>query len=809
VSRNLPARRGDSDAPAVWHPPAGGGSGVPGDGGGGDVDVRRLWAGLRRRRVIILFTTAFALAAAAALTFLSAPVWYASTLIRVDEKEGGLIAPSGLDALTDLAGGGEIETEMRMLRTRPTAELVVDELDLHVRLAEPRHLPRELFFASIDVGRETIEAAYRIRPAGHGRYRIVSADGETPPLDRTFSPGEAVEIPGGSFVMADLARRTDRDGRPVPTSIALETVLFQEAVEDLFEDMAVTRPDREANVIRVGYRTTDLALAPEVPNAMAETFIARRIESKKADARSTVAFLEDQVDDTRARLEAVEAQMQGFREGEQIVALAAEAEAQVQRLAVLQTQRTGLDTERAALAELLADIDGGADPDYRRLASFPTFFGNDAIAGILQELIEADRARTEALVRLRPRHPDVAAIDDRIAQLESQLASIGRNYLASLERQIGALDVVLDSFGDELERIPAREIRFARLTRQAEMLADLYTLLSTRLKEAEVAEAIDDSSVRVVEYAIEPLEPESPDPIRNLALAAVLGLLLGVLFAVGREVLDRRLQPADRIEELYGLPTMARIPILPVRNGRSERAAPLVTVDDAQSAAAESFRNLRTNVGFVRGGRGADRVVITSPGPDDGKSATAANLAAAMAQRGRLTVLVDADIRRPVQHIQFDLPRAPGLSECLAAGVLLEGAVRPTGVEGLHLLASGALPPNPAELLDSPRLDHLLDALRDRYDAIVVEAPPVLAVADTAVLAPRSDGVILVVRAGVTDKEAIALALEQLRMATASVFGVVVGDVQSDGSYREYLGEAGKTPPGGLKRLLRRVQGSA
>jgi hypothetical protein len=231
--------------------------------------------------------------------------------------------------------------------------------------------------------------------------------------------------------------------------------------------------------------------------------------------------------------------------------------------------------------------------------------------------------------------------------------------------------VVLDGFGDELERIPAREIRFARLMRQATMLADLYTLLSTRLKEAEVAEAIDDSSVRVVEYAIEPLEPESPDPIRNLALAAVLGLLLGVLFAVGREVLDRRLQPSDRIEDLYGLPTMARIPDLSVRNGRSERGATLVTIDDAQSAAAESFRNLRTNVGFARSGRGADRILITSPGPDDGKSATAANLAAAMAQRGRPTVLVDADMRRPVQHTQFNVVRAPGLSECLAADALL------------------------------------------------------------------------------------------------------------------------------------------
>ncbi|HSM34910.1 MAG TPA: polysaccharide biosynthesis tyrosine autokinase [Longimicrobiales bacterium] len=799
MNRRLPTPIGPERFPAVGH-----GTPPRPDAEAGELDLPRFRSLIARRWRSIVGVTVVAVLAASVYTLLVAPVWDASALIRVDEKEGGLIAPSGLEALTNLAGGGEIETEMRMLRTRPTAEDVVDELDLHVRVEDPKEIPRELLFASLEFGRNTIEAEYSIRPAVGGRYRIRAAGGDTPPLDREFAPGEPIEIPGGTLVLADLARGRDREGDPLPTSVDLETVLFQEAVEDLFEDMSVTRPDRDADVIRVGYRSTDIVLAAEVPNAMAQAFIRRRDETNRADARSTVGFLSEQVEDTRVRLEAVEEEMRGFREGEQIVALDAEAEAQVERLARLETERTGLDTERAALSELISDIEqGSGPPDYRRLASFPTFFRNDAVAGILEELIQADRARNEFLVRFTPNHPDVIALDERIDQLEGQLASIGRNYLGSIERQIAALDDALGRFGSELERVPARQIRFARLLRQADLLSELYKLLSTRLKEAEVAAAIDDSSVRIVEYAIQALEPDSPRPVRNLALAAVLGLMLGLALAYLRDAADPRLQPTDRIEDLYGVPTMARIPSLAVRNGLSGRDG-LVVAEASGSVAAESYRSLRTNVGFVRGGEGASEIVVASPSPDGGSSVAAANLAVALAQRGRSTLLIDADMHQPSQHRLFRLPAGPGWRECLEAGEVVDGAVRPTHVPGLSLLAAGERPAHPAELLDNPGADGVLDALRARFDALILVAPPVLPVADATILAPRTHGVILVVRAGVTDKGEIARAIEQLRRGDAVVLGVVVGDAEPEGSYPGYLTTAGDRPRGGLRALIRR-----
>jgi tyrosine-protein kinase Etk/Wzc len=528
---------------------------------------------------------------------------------------------------------------------------------------------------------------------------------------------------------------------------------------------------------------------------------------QKTEVRSTVEFLQEQSRQIQNQLEAAEKELQSFREGRQIVALGVEAEAQVQRLAELQTERTHLDAERAALANMVTQIDEETgQPNYRRLAAFPTFLQNDAIADILQELIAADRAKTELLVRVTPNHPDMIAVDNRIAQLEDQLGAIGRNYLSSLEDQVASLDAVLARFGSELERIPEREVQFARLERQTTMLAELYTMLQTRLKEAQVAEAVEDPTVRVVETAILPIEPISPRPLRNMALAGVLGLMLGVGLAFVREYMDTRLHSSDQIEHLYGLPTIARVPEMPLGNGDGGRRGALVTLSKSHSVGAESFRNLRTNVRFVRAGQGATEMVITSPAPQEGKSLTAANLAIALAQQGVSTLLVDADMRRSVQHRQFDIDPSPGLSDLLVDEGGLDEVVRVTEVENLDLLPAGAHPPNPAELVGSPRMERLLDVLRQRYESIVIDSPPMLAVTDASVLGKKTDGVILVVRAEKTDKDSIHLAIQQLQHVGARILGVVVNDAKPDGPYysyyRKYYGEEKRT---GLKRLLPRA----
>jgi tyrosine-protein kinase Etk/Wzc len=757
---------------------------------------------LRRRRGWIFGVAGGMLLAVALWTFLSVPVWRASTLVRVEEASSTDVPV--LDVLSGLQRGGELETEMRIVRTRPILEQVVDDLDLNLVVESPRDVPRRLLFLRVDLGRDTPEMTFQLKRLGDGRWEIASTGEGEGALRAEFSPGDEVGIPGGSFVLADLETVEGPEGFEPPDEVRLKTLVFQDAVQELDETLEVTRPDREASLIQVAYEGTDRDLVARVPNAVAAAFIAQRREVQKTEVRSTVSFLQEQSDVLRTELDSAEAELRTFREGEQIVALGTEAEEQVKRLAELEAQRTQLDAERSALANLMADLDSGTGvPDYRRLAAFPTFFRNQAVGAMLEQLTLADARREQLRARMTPAHPDVIAVDREIEGLEAQLGSIGRNYLRSLNDQVASLDAVLARFGDELERIPEREIRFARLERKAQLIGELFTLLQTRLKEAEVAEAVEDAAVRVVEAAILPREPVRPRPARNLALAAVLGLMLGVGVAFVREYMDTRVHGSDDVEAMFGITPMGRIPVLPGLNG-ARGPETLVAIRDGHSVAAEAYRTLRTNVRYVRGGEGAREILVTSAGPQEGKSLTAANLAAAFAQQGFSTVVVDADMRRPVLHAQFGVERTPGLGDVLAGKATLEEAVVATEVNGLHLLPAGTHPPNPAELLGSDRMREVIHGLRERFECRVFDSPPTLAVTDAAVLGPRLEGVLLVVRAEKAERDAVTLAVTQLRHVGALVLGVVLNDAKSDGVYRYYRSYYGEEEPGRLAKLLGR-----
>ncbi len=199
----------------------------------------------------------------------------------------------------------------------------------------------------------------------------------------------------------------------------------------------------------------------------------------------------------------------------------------------------------------------------------------------------------------------------------------------------------------------------------------------------------------------------------------------------------------------------------------------LVTLYSPKSAASEAYRMLRTNIHFSAGGDSLKVIVVTSTFPGEGKSLTAANLAITFAQAGEDVILLDADMRRSIQHDNFELPESPGLSEAIVSGNI-EASLRTGPVDGLRLMTAGLTPPNPSELLHSKRMDNLLDDLKARSDLIIMDAPPVLAVADASVLASKADGVILAVNLTMSDRNAAKRAIGALKAVNARILGTVI-----------------------------------
>jgi succinoglycan biosynthesis transport protein ExoP len=300
-----------------------------------------------------------------------------------------------------------------------------------------------------------------------------------------------------------------------------------------------------------------------------------------------------------------------------------------------------------------------------------------------------------------------------------------------------------------------------------------------------VTEAQATSNVVQVEPATPPEEPVRPRTLLNTTLAGILGLMLavGVVFLV--EALDDSLHP-DQVTSQLGLPVLGVI-----ASHDSDDGHPVV-VSRPRSPVAEAFRSLRTNIQFASVDRELRTLLITSPSPSEGKSTVVANLAAALAQSGRKVAVVEADLRRPVVHKKLGLANREGLSAMFVQPqVILNGSLQETGIENLQALTAGSVPPNPAELLGSAKMNQILDEISGLVDTIVLDSPPVLVVTDSTVLAPQVDGVLLVVKPGVTKLAAARRAVEQLRRGGARLLGVVLNEVELSRSRYGYYRNSG------------------
>jgi len=747
------------------------------------------WNVLNRHRLLALGVPLLILAATTAFVLLMTPIYQADSSLRVDQETPRIPMLDALKTLSISTGASsKLATEMSVLGSRTLAEGVVDSLGLALTVRQPRRAPRSELFSSVRVARTAPEGEYTLRQQA-GRF--VASDGSGRRLAEA-GPGEPLALPGASLVLAPSAGQYDR--------IDLRVTPFEKAVLRFRKTLSVDRPDRDADVIAVKYEGSDPALVQSVPNTLMTLYLARRRSTQGSQGQATATFLRAQIDTLNVQLRSAEDGLRSFRERHQVISPEAEAKAEVASLVDMRAQRDVIDAERTALARLLDELRAApasptAASPLRRLIAFPTLLKNPAASEMLRSLTEIENQRQDLLSRRTPEDPDVQALTERVHQLEQQLAGISTTYLQGLSNQVDAFDGTLARFSSTLDSVPATEIAYARLERQAKLLGDIYVMLQTRLKESEISAAGVDPTVRVVDPAILPFKPVRPNIPLSLAMALVVGLVLGTGLAFTREYLDGSVRTHEDLRHASGdVPVLATIPRLdrdflasswPLwrRGGtRLPRAArqTLAAASDPNGAVSEAYRSLRTNITFARPERAPTTLVFTSAEPGDGKSTSTGNLAATLARQGVRCVLVDADLRRGVLHEVLGTRARPGLSDLLLGAFELPEVVQRVeldGDSGFDFLPAGTLPPNPAELLGSERMTLLLARLKAEYEMVLLDAPPLNLVTDAAVLGTRADGVILVARAGVTERGALQWAVEQLRAVRAPILGSVLNGI--------------------------------
>ncbi len=576
---------------------------------------------------------------------------------------------------------------------------------------------------------------------------------------------------------------------------------------EFLEDGLSVDPVRNSHLVRVSFTDRDPRLAADVANALAASYIEFQLESRYSTTATASDFLTKQVSRLQAEIAALERQLQDYSRKAEILALSDGTQDISERALADLNQQLVQARGRLALAEARLEALRRTPPD-----GLQEVLNSPLVVKLKADQAEVERRFSQMAERFKADWPALQQLREELDQarrrLETETETIARRVrgvaeseVARARAEVARLERQVEGQKQEVQRVNLAAIEHGKL--QAEIASRRKVLedLVARQSQTETSEQLRDtatSNIRIVDPAEVPKEPASPKKKLNVLLATILGLTTGVGFAFLFDYLDNTVRTEQDIaRHAPGLALLGHVPLHePLRavegdkEAAEEPSSPVALAShlEPRSAVAEAFKNLRTSLLLASPERPPRHVLVTSCEPGDGKSTVTLNLGIVLAQMGRKVAVVDGDLRRPRVHRMLGLGNGAGLTTYLTGNAVFEEVLRESAIPNLWAVPSGPVPPNPSELLDSPRLEALLDRLdrEGRFDHVLFDATPVLQVADAVILASRMDATILVVRAAVTSRTSLAQGISRLRQSKARVAGAVLNAVSEKAGYYYY-----------------------
>lgn len=685
-----------------------------------EIDLLQLVLPIWHRKWSILSLVVVVMMLAALITMNMTPIYRATTSLMIDP---GASRTSDLEALSGLPGVGNeyLLTQFELLKERELAERVVKALNL---TEHPEFDPRQ---------RE----------------------------ESKFNPRAMVKLllPGD-----------------VDPAAPDEDAIFDSVVSALMERTEIT-PVTKTSLVKINMEMADPALAAEAANALADAYITSQLEARLATSMTVTNWMNDQLAAQREKLQIAEQNLQAYREQENLVDVQGIVTISADELSQMGTRLVDARRARAEAESLYRQVAALKNSGWKRQAEVPAVLSNPLVQQFRTKQAQAQAKVDELSGVFGPLHPEMVAAQaelraaevDLQAQVEQVVASIEQQYLLSLANE-RSLQTSFDENRDVIQQISSKEFELRKLEREVETNQQLYDTFMTRLNEISSTQDFEAINARVIGKAIVPKTPVKP----RKALIIVIAGLAAFILAAGLTLLLNRLNNGFKsvrdVEGSLNQPMLGMVPLVKKKNTNVARL-----YDGEDKSFSETIRTLRTSIVLSALEHPRRVLLMTSSVPGEGKSTVGSNLAASLVQFGKVLV-IDADLRRPTLHKNFALPvGTAGLANYLAETAALDECIRP--VDNVDLMPAGAVPPNPQELLMSPRLGELMSVLRERYDYIIVDAPPCMAVSDAIILSGLVDSVVYVVKANATPIPVAQRGVGQLLQKNAAILGVVLNQV--------------------------------
>lgn len=705
-----------------------------------DIDLRQLLGTLVDHKWWIVGITGAFLLGSAAYALLAKPIYRADAIIQVESKVPSLPGLADISqSLGVSTGSAEASTEIALITSRAVVGSAVDELKLDVEV-EPRRLPLvgNYFARKAEAVSPTTlaPAKFGLSRYGWGGELLGVFQLDVPPvlLDKEltlvvddargayslYDQGGALLLKGRVGEPASgngIAMQVDRLRGHPGLRFRVEKVRRLKIIGDLQRAVSVSESGKESGILTLAYENENPDLAQTFLQQVAQAYVRQNVDRNSAEASAQLVFVKEQLPNIRNQVDAAQ-----------------------KSLAAYQTRANSVDL------------------------SLQT-------KGLLDQEV---------------------AVETSIQQLRLQQAEMDRKFTRdhpayqALMRQIGELQGRKSGFQGQVRQLPEAQQELLKLTRELKVSNEMYTGMLNQAQQLDVARAGTVGNVRIVDAAVvDDATPVKPRKALVVLIGTLLGGFLSIALVLLKQMLNRGVEDPSQIEEL-GLPVYASIPVSPKQQGDSVRGnfradgkLHLLAIKDPADLAIEAVRSLRTSLHFARLEAKNNLILISGSSPNAGKTFVSANLAAVVAQAGQRVLIIDADMRKGTLHKALGAQQSPGLSDVLVGKSTAVQAIRTLeGLENLHYITRGDVPPNPSELLMHQNFSELLESVGQDYDIVIIDTPPILAVTDAAIIAHHVGTCLLVARFGMNQPKELALAKRRFEQNSVKLKGAIFNAVE-------------------------------
>jgi len=695
-----------------------------------------------RWTILTVFTVVFV--SVLIFTFTATPIYRATARVIIEKDDPKVVSIQEVMTV-DSSGLDYYQTQYKIIESRGVAREVIRRLKLD-KSEEFFPKPKDTFLANIE--RSVSEAVASLKS-----------------LLKTEKP-----LPKGGVVVGE----TEEESPLVSAFIGRIKVT----------------PIRNSRLVDIGFEAKDPALSARIANTLAQAYIDLNLETKLKATQNAMNWLNTRVDEERKKVEKAEQALLRYKEQYNIITdFSKDVESiTAQKLAALNAQVVEAEAKRVE-AETRYKQAIALQKTPEMLDSIPEVLNNDLIRQIKSMEVELYKRRSELSKKYGANHPQIVAIRNELATLQARKAEEVKRVINSLYNGYKVAQAREQSLKSSLDRqkgesfsLNEKAITYSVLKREAESTKEMYDLVIKRFKETSLTENIRTGNIRIVDPAEVPTGPVKPKKTQNTLLGLIVGLALGIGLAFFLEYLDNTIKLPDDIKERLKIPYMGPVPAFKATDGNpggpGKPQDDLVTLSAPKSTASESYRGIRTSILFSAADAAPRVVLVASAAPSEGKTVTASNLAVTMAQAGNRVLIVDCDMRRPRLHRVFNVPRDRGISNILVGNCTIDEAVIHSAIPGIDIIPSGPVSPNPSEMLGSQNMTRFIQSVRDSYELVILDSPPITAVTDTVILSRFADGVLIVIRAGETHREIIKNGIGLLKAANARILGAVLNGVE-------------------------------